>query len=58
MTVSRKKAAYHAAEAKRIQGELDSLGDQFADDGIVKWVLRRRIEQEKKRAGEKARFST
>jgi hypothetical protein len=40
----------HAKEAQRIQKELDSLGDEFLDDGIVKTVLRLRIEQEKQRA--------
>lgn len=35
------------AEARRIQGELDSLGPEFSEDGIVRTVLRERILQEK-----------
>lgn len=41
--------AHHRAEAERIQRELDVLGPEFAEDGIVRWVLRERIEQEKLR---------
>lgn len=40
----------HAVEAVRIQGELDALDDSFADDGVVKTVLRARIAQELRRA--------
>lgn len=41
---------YHQQEAKRIQKELDNLGPEFAEDGIVRTVLRSRIEQEKREA--------
>jgi len=41
---------YHAAEAARIAGELDNLGPGYADDGIVRTILRRRVEQERRRA--------
>ncbi len=34
------------AEAKRIQAELDALGDGYAEDGIVRTVLRERVAQE------------
>ena len=37
---------YHAAEAARIAGELAGLGPDYDGDGIVKTVLRERIEQE------------
>ena len=37
---------YHRKEATRIQGELTNLGAGFAEDGIVKWVLRGRIKDE------------
>jgi len=47
-------AAYHLAEAERIQAVLDGLGPEFAEDGIVKWVLTERVKQERERA-EKAR---
>lgn len=43
---------YHRAEAKRITGELESLGPEFADDGIVKTILRKRIAQEEELAVE------
>lgn len=39
--------AYHADAAVRIAGELDGLGTEFAEDGIVRMVLRERVEQEK-----------
>jgi len=42
--------SYHQKEADRIQKELDNLGPEFAEDGIVKIVLRDRIVQEKERA--------
>ncbi len=38
---------YHKQEADHIQKELDNLGPEFAEDGIVKTVLRDRIVQEK-----------
>jgi hypothetical protein len=36
-------------EVQRIQEELDNLDSEFAEDGIVKTVLRRRILQEKRK---------
>jgi len=45
-----KQRAEAAQEAHRIQGELDALDDSFAEDGIVRTVLRERVEQEKRRA--------
>jgi len=47
--------AYHAAEAGRIAGELASLGPGYAEDGVVRTVLRRRVEQERRRAREGCR---
>ena len=44
--------AYHLGEAKRIQGEMNNLGDEFAPNGIVRTVLHDRVEQEKQRAEE------
>ena len=44
------KRDYHRWEAKRIQNELNNLGSEFAKDGIVRTVLRNRIEQEKRRS--------
>ena len=41
---------YHAGEARRILSELDGLGDGFAEDGVVKTVLRDRISHEKERS--------
>lgn len=41
---------YHAAEAVRIAGELDNLGPGYAEDGVVRTVLRQRVEQEKHQA--------
>ena len=38
---------YHKMEAIRIEKELDNLSDNFAENGIVKTVLRARILQEK-----------
>lgn len=45
-------AKHHQAEADRIQQELGRLVNdaRFADDGIVKTVLRRRVLQEQERA--------
>jgi len=40
---------YHQQEAERVQKELDSLSSEFAEDGIVKTVLRDRIAWEKER---------
>lgn len=40
---------YHEKEAVRIQNELNNLGDAFTEDGIVRYVLRNRIEQERRR---------
>ena len=40
---------YHFEEVKRITKELNSLGNSFPDNGIVKTVLRQRIKQEMKR---------
>lgn len=42
--------AYHLSESKRIQGELDRLGPEFTEDGIVKTILRDRVTQEKELA--------
>lgn len=33
-------------ESGRIQAELDELGDEFAEDGVVKTILRKRVAQE------------
>ena len=41
---------YHNAAALRIQIVLDELDDQFAPNGIVRTILRQRIQQEKRRA--------
>jgi len=41
----------HRAEAERIVAELVALGPEFAEDGIVRRVLRERIEEERKLAG-------
>lgn len=38
---------YHGAESGRIQAELDNLQGDFAEDGIVRTVLRDRISQER-----------
>lgn len=46
------KAEQHRQEAARIQSELDGLGPGFAEDGVVRTVLRARVEQEKARAEE------
>jgi hypothetical protein len=46
----RKRREEHAAEAERLSRELDGLGSEFAEDGVVRWVLRERIEQENRRA--------
>lgn len=43
---------YHEREAKRIQNELDELSPEFANLGIVRAILRRRITQEQFRAGQ------
>ena len=44
---------YHQQEAIRIQKELDDLGPGFAEDSIIRTVLRNRIKQEKQKAIEK-----
>ena len=44
------QSAYHEAEAERIQGELEALGDGYADDGVVRTLLRARVQQERRRA--------
>ena len=41
---------YHADAAVRIAEELDNLGPGFAEDGVVRTVLRQRVEQERHRA--------
>lgn len=41
---------YHQKEVEHIQNELNNLGPEFAEDGIVKTVLRDRIVQEEERA--------
>lgn len=45
----KKQRDYHFREADRIKGELDGLSSRFAENGIVKTVLRARIEQEKQK---------
>jgi len=42
--MTEKTIKYHQQEAIRIKGVLDSLGSEFEEDGIVKTVLRNRIE--------------
>jgi hypothetical protein len=44
--------AYHAAEATRIQGELDRLGPEFPEDSAVRVILRERIADEQARGVE------
>lgn len=44
------KVNYHKEEAIRIQKEIDSLDDSFKEDGIVKFVLKKRVEQELRRS--------
>lgn len=46
------RRAYHAAEAVRIAKEVESLGPEFADDGIVCTILRERIAEEVRLATE------
>ena len=41
--------AYHSAEARRILADLDGLGTEFAEDGIVRTVLADRAQQETER---------
>ena len=41
---------WHHQEAVRIKDVLSNVGSEFADDGIVKTVLRQRVEQEQSRA--------
>ena len=51
MKTEREEKAYHRREAARIQAELDALDPNiFHPDGIVRWVLQRRIDQERRRA--------
>jgi len=45
-----KHRAYHAAEAIRIAAELAGLAPGFAEDGIIRTVLRARVKQETRRA--------
>jgi hypothetical protein len=45
-----KTREYHLSEAKRIGMELHSLGCEFAEDGIVRTVLRARIAAEEELA--------
>jgi len=42
--------AYHAGEASRIAMELVNLGPGFTEDGIIRTVLRERVEQEMRRS--------
>ena len=42
---------YHEKEVIRLQTELDCLDSSFAEDGIVKTVLRNRISNEKELCG-------
>lgn len=44
------KTNYHERESKRIQSELNKLGPEFSDKGIVRTILQRRIAQEQYRA--------
>lgn len=48
--MKRECSNYHANEASRIESELSRLSPKFAKDGIVRFVLRERIDQEKRRA--------
>ena len=41
---------YHHQEAERIQKELNNLSSTFAEDGIVRTILRQRIEDEKEKS--------
>ncbi len=41
---------YHSSEEARIQVELDSLGNKFSEDGIVRTILSQRMKQEKDRS--------
>lgn len=43
-------AAGHEQEAQRLQAELDRLGPEYPSAGIVRYILRRRIAQEERRA--------
>ena len=45
-----KQKLYHLREAKRIQNEMNNLGEEFAPNGIVRTILKVRVEQEKQRA--------
>ena len=45
----------HYKEADRIQNEIDNLGPEFAQDGIVRTILNRRVNQEKTRGLEQDR---
>jgi len=49
------RKAYHAAEAERIAGELARLGPEHPEGGVVRTVLRNRLEQERRRADEGCR---
>jgi hypothetical protein len=40
-------------ESERIQAVLDDLGPGFAEDGVVRTVLRERIKQEKEKEAKK-----
>lgn len=47
---------YHREESERIEGELAALdGDErYAEDGIIKTILRNRIRQEQQRSRHRA----
>jgi len=45
-----KKSLYHSNEAKRIRLILKNLDPSFSKNGIVRTVLKMRIQQEKTRA--------
>ena len=40
---------YHGGEVVRIKRELDELGAEFSADGPVRWILRERVKQERRR---------
>lgn len=46
----RKPKDFHTDEAVRIQQELDCLGNEYAEDNIIRFVLQGRIDQEKRRS--------
>lgn len=53
MEQAKRIAQYHYNEAGRIERELENLGSEFHENGIVRTVLKIRIQQEIMR-GDKA----